>query len=311
MDWLLPYLFFFMSAYAVIANDSIQTLGTWMVSNKKVKWYWLATYASFGLILTIGLGWLINGGDISYGRLEKIPLRPITWVYGLAPVALIILTRLSVPVSTSFLILSTFASQEVFTDMVVKSVVGYGFAAVLAIVLWQILARLMDERKKVSKQNEKYWRIAQWVSTGFLWWSWLTHDVANIAVFLPRNISWVSLTLSLLFFTFAIFFIFRENGGSIQRVVINKTGTKYVRSATLIDFVFALILVFFKELSSIPMSTTWVFIGLLSGRELSISWVTHERDFKTVFPIIRQDFTKLVIGMGVSVFVAWLVNQVK
>lgn len=200
MDWLLPYLFFFMSAYAVIANDSIQTLGTWMVSNKKVKWYWLATYASFGLILTIGLGWLINGGDISYGRLEKIPLRPITWV---------------------------------------------------------------------------------------------------------------TLTLSLLFFTFAIFFIFRENGGSIQKVVINKTGTKYVRSATLKDFVFAIILLFFKEFSSIPMSTTWVFIGLLSGRELSIPWVTHERDFKTVFPIIRQDFTKLIIGMGVSVFVAWFVNQVK
>ncbi len=67
MEQWLPYLLFFMSAYAVIANDSIQTLGTWMVSNKNVKWYWLATYASLGLILTIGLGWIINNGDIRYG----------------------------------------------------------------------------------------------------------------------------------------------------------------------------------------------------------------------------------------------------
>lgn len=93
--------------------------------------------------------------------------------------------------------------------------------------------------------------------------------------------------------------------------MVSNKNVKWYWLATYASFGFAIILVFFKEFSSIPMSTTWVFIVLLSRRELSISWVTPERDFKTVFPIIRQDFTKLIIGMGVSVFVAWLVNQVK
>ena len=29
---------FLLAAYSVIANDSIQTLGTWIASNRKVNW---------------------------------------------------------------------------------------------------------------------------------------------------------------------------------------------------------------------------------------------------------------------------------
>jgi hypothetical protein len=276
-NWL-AVLFFFLSAYAVIANDSIQTLDTWMVSNKSIKWYWLATFASLGLILTLIGGWYTYHGDFAFGRLEKIPFQPITWIFGLAPIALIILTRLSVPVSTSFLILSTFANQDVFQEMVIKSVVGYGLSAFLAYLTWIGLSRLINEQQNVQPEHESKWRIAQWCSTGFLWWSWLSHDLANIAVFFPRSISFELLLFTCLFFSTVIFFIFSENGGSIQKVVINKTGTQYVRSATLIDFFFALILVVFKEWNSIPMSTTWVFIGLLSGRELAIATSSQKRD---------------------------------
>ena len=28
-----------------------------------------------------------------------------------------------------------------------------------------------------------------WVTSGWLWWVWLSHDVANIAVYLPRQLS--------------------------------------------------------------------------------------------------------------------------
>ena len=43
-----------------------------------------------------------------------------------------------------------------------------------------------------------------------------------------------------------------------------------MRSATIIDFTYALILWYFKQYNDIPMSTTWVFVGLLCGRELAI-----------------------------------------
>jgi len=38
----------------------------------------------------------------------------------------------------------------------------------------------------------------------------------------------------------------------------------------MVDGVYFVILVIFKEWSKIPMSTTWVFIGLLAGRQMAI-----------------------------------------
>ena len=68
-------------------------------------------------------------------------------------------------------------------------------------------------------------------------------------------------------------YIFYTHGGKIQSVVLNKQGTRYVRSATIINVVYIGVLYFFKELNNLPMSTTWVFVGLLAGRELAISTV--------------------------------------
>ena len=60
---------FSLAAYSVIANDSVQTLGTFIASNQRFKWYWLATAASLVLTFTLLYGWSINDGDIT-GDLE-------------------------------------------------------------------------------------------------------------------------------------------------------------------------------------------------------------------------------------------------
>ena len=310
MSEIYTVVFFLLASYSVIANDSIQTLGTWMSSNKKTPWYWLATFASLGLILSIGISWYINDGDISYGRLAKIPFQEVKWYHGIAPLALILLTRIGIPVSTSFLILATFISMDVFKEMLVKTITGYGVAAITAYIFWIAVSKILDEKKSVRDKYKSTWVKLQWLSTGFLWWSWLTHDVANISVYLPRQVSFQMMLLILVFFTGTIFLIFKEGGGSIQKIVLNKTNTKYVRSATIIDFVYAMILLFFKELNSVPMSTTWVFIGLLSGREMAITTLSKYRKMDRLFPIIAGDFGKLVLGMTVSVGIALLVNYI-
>ena len=69
--------------------------------------------------------WFTNGGDISYGRLNKIPFQEIQWYHAMAPGLLLLLTRIGVPVSTSFLVLSAFASTFVLEKMLVKSMMGY------------------------------------------------------------------------------------------------------------------------------------------------------------------------------------------
>jgi len=102
--------------------------------------------------------------------------------------------------------------------------------------------------------------------------------------------------------------IFSHRGGKIQQVVLNKSSTRYVRSATIIDFVYALILLYFKQHSQIPMSTTWVFVGLLSGRELAIYRLHHPKHMRKVFPLLGQDFFKIMVGLGCSIGLAYAIH---
>jgi phosphate/sulfate permease len=138
----------------------------------------------------------------------------------------------------------------------------------------------------------------------------LTHDIANIAVFLPRQVGWEILACVLIFLSAVLAYMFKSGGGRIQEIVSKKSSTSYVRSATIIDFVYAIILIVFKEWSNVPMSTTWVFVGLLCGRELAIAtW--YNRKIKRVFPIVAKDFLKVMMGLAVSVVMVLLVQAIK
>ncbi|MBT4655391.1 MAG: hypothetical protein HOJ33_04815 [Gammaproteobacteria bacterium] len=304
------YIGFLLAAYSVIANDSIQTLGTFLASNKAhFSWYTLWIAASIMMVFTISYGWVNYNGDIAYGRLTRIPFQEVQWYHAAAPAVLLLLTRKGVPVSTTFLVLSAFASFTVLEKMLMKSIVGYGAAALSAYLIWVILERYINE-KKDHPEHVKFWRVGQWVTSGWLWFAWLQHDMANIAVFLPRQLA-LSDLMMVLFSTVAILgYVFYTGGGRIQEVVINKHGTRFARSSTIINLVYAFILYFFKELNDLPMSTTWVFVGLLTGRELAISSVIEDYRFKYVFPIIAKDFGKMMFGLGASVAIVLIIHQV-
>jgi len=302
---------FLFAAYSVIANDSVQTLGTWIASNNdRFNWktMWLA--ASSVLLWALWYGWYTYGGDISYGRLNKIPFQEIQWYHALAPGLLLLLTRIGVPVSTSFLVLSAFASTFVLEKMLMKSMMGYAVAAVAAYIIWIGVTKILDETKPVKEEHKRWWRIGQWITTGFLWWTWLSHDIANIAVFLPRQIPVDMMIAISAIFVGGLWFMFREGGGKIQKIVLEKHNTRYVRSATIIDLVYWLILFFFKELNDIPMSTTWVFVGLLCGRELAMATMTGKHKFKVVFPLIGKDFLKMMVGLAASVGVGLTIHYI-
>ena len=306
---------FLFAAYSVIANDSVQTLGTWIASNnEKVNWKIMWGAASAVLIWALWYGWYMYGGDISYGRLNKIPFQEIQWYHACAPGLLLILTRIGVPVSTSFLVLSAFASTFILEKMLMKSIMGYGVAAAFAYLVWFVIHKYagqwFDETKPVTESNKRAWRIAQWGATGGLWWTWLSHDMANIAVFLPRSVPLDLMLLISVVFVAGLFFMFRERGGKIQQIVLEKHNTRYVRSATIIDGVYWIILFFFKELNDIPMSTTWVFVGLLCGRELAMATMTGKEKFKVVFPLIGKDFLKMMVGLAASVGVVLSIHYI-
>ena len=296
---------FLLAAYSVIANDSVQTLGTWIASNsKKIKWYYMWGAASSVLLFTIWYGWSINEGDISYGRLEKIPFQTVQWYHAMAPLILVVLTRFGVPVSTTFLVLSAFASAVVLEKVLVKSAMGYVVAATAAYVVWLGVSKFWETQKDVPASRETLWRCAQWVTTGWLWFTWLSHDMANIAVFLPRQIPVEIMAMISLVFVAGLGFMFFEKGGKIQKIVLSKANVNYVRSATIVDLVYSLILWYFKSYNSIPMSTTWVFVGLLAGRELAFvttKSLGDSHNMKIVFPMLLKDFLKMMVGLAISV----------
>ena len=111
---------FCLAGYSVVGNDVIQTLGTFLTSNeKRVKWQTLWAFAASIMMFT--LIWGYYQGDVSYERLEKYTLPDTySWYFMIPPMALMLFTRLGLPVSTTFIILTLFALDKIpadFTDM--------------------------------------------------------------------------------------------------------------------------------------------------------------------------------------------------
>ena len=62
---------FLLAAYSVVANDSLQTLGTYISSNKKrtpkvVQMVFICTVT----IVVLMMGWFLKDGDPAWGRLS-------------------------------------------------------------------------------------------------------------------------------------------------------------------------------------------------------------------------------------------------
>ncbi|XBQ16709.1 MAG: hypothetical protein ABL308_02270 [Oceanicaulis sp.] len=384
---LLALVGFSFAAYAIVANDVIQTLGTFLASNSKRSWVVLWAFASSIIVGVMLYGYFGYQGDIAFDRLNSIPYPDagIQWYHVLPPLVLLILTRFGIPVSTTFLVLTIFtltggaATAGVLGSMLVKSLLGYLVAFGAGAVIFLLISRIFEKwvsRSDVDAEHSPPWAIPgvaglicvlvyllvagpalpdlananwvaagitavvavaiafltnrfntwyvlQWLSTGFLWSQWLMQDLANIFVYLPRETvvgpdGDVTVTFSIGLLIFATLLmvglhaiIFAIRGGEIQKIVLSKTNTVDVRSATVVDFMFGIVLMYFKEINDIPMSTTWVFLGLLAGRELAISFVTDLRgafsdpaERGSAFFDVITDAIRAGIGLVISVAMA-------
>jgi hypothetical protein len=320
MDWTLVIMWvgFILAAYSVIGNDVIQTLGTFLTSNEeKIKWYILWSFAAGLMTITLIYGWVQYDGDVSYARLSDYPdpreIESFNWVYILPPVVLMIITRAGIPVSTTFLIL-TFFSFESLNGMVIKSLSGYLVAFVTAILLYRFITRKLEKRfieQPVKEEHKKWWTAAQWGSTGFLWVQWLVQDFANIYVYLPRALDFSTLMISLVILLSLLAYIFYAQGGAIQNIVRAKTNITDIRSATFVDLSYGFILLYFKELNNIPMSTTWVFLGLLAGREIALRYNFSKTIPKATWIDIAKDLGRIFFGLVVSIVLVYLIQWLK
>lgn len=308
---------FALAGYSAIANDSIQTIGTFIASNQQRRWWVLWLFIGLIFVGTVTYSWIMFDGDVSYQRLSTKGFATAPTSFSFlqlsAPLILLLLTRMRMPVSTTFLLLSAFSTNaEAIFNVLTKSLSGYLLAFFVAILVWFIVGAFV--KKYFKGKPAKHWTFIQWFTSGLLWSYWIQHDAANIAVFLPRSLNIYQFLAFTLFIFIGLGLLFYLKGDKIQQIVNEKSGVTDVRAATIVDFIFALILIFFKELSSIPMSTTWVFIGLLGGREIAISLTKkrHKKKAKSLkksLSMVAKDSSYALIGLLVSVILAIAINE--
>jgi len=321
---------FSIASYSIVGNDAIQTLGTFLASNEKRPWWVLWLFASGIMAAVLIGGWWMYDGDPAWERLGRYPMpQPFSWLYIVPPIALLILTRFGLPVSTTFLVLTVFAAKNL-QDMLIKSISGWVLAFILGAVVYVAITNALEKKFIDSLDDEPspIWIGLQWASTAFLWAMWLIQDLANIYVYLPRKLSLTYLLASLVVMMGIQAYIFYTRGGAIQKIVTSKTNTQDIRAAAIINFLFGAVLLVFKEgyvmatigwattgewpteLPKIPMSTTWVFLGLLAGRELGMNIHLKLRSWRDLGSVIGSDTLKATAGLVVSVIVALLLPVV-
>jgi len=329
---LVMWIGFALAAYSVVGNDVIQTLGTFLTSNeKRVKWWILWLYAGSIMTAILVIGYLglgnelgLGGDDIAFDRLDKIDIPDrLAWFYVLPPLVLMGVTRLGIPVSTTFMIL-TFFSAKSLPGMVSKSIMGYLIAFTVGAIIYFLLAPSTEKKfieTEIDKEsnglwtNLKFWTACQWLSTGFLWTQWLTQDLANIYVYLGKgDMSISSFVISLVILVGLLGYIFYSRGGKIQDIVRSKTNTADIRAATFIDLIYGVVLLVFKQNilglwdAKLPMSTTWVFIGLIAGREIMMKWRLDGKLDARELKGISMDLAKVILGLVISVALVYLIR---
>lgn len=300
---------FILAAYSVVGNDSLQTLGTFIASNRKLPWWALFLFAGTVLVITFAFGLLQFDGDPSWGRLsnlKKYPVFEVQWYHVVPALALVVVTRFGLPVSTSFMMLAIFATLSGMQSMIAKSAYAYVVSFGVGIGLYALLAPTIERYfLKTPEQGQRpVWILLQWITTAYLWSAWLIQDMANIFVFLPRHLTTGQASAGLLVILVLLLVTFLNRGGPVQRIIRSKTNTTDIRSATIIDFTYASLLAYFAYVSKTPMSTTWAFLGFIGGRELAIATIDKIRSPGATVKIIGMDAAKALFGLVISVVLA-------
>ena len=268
-------------------------------------------------LVTVSVSWYLFDGDVSYQRLtskgfDETPIE-FSFLQVAAPLFLLILTRLRMPVSTTFLLLSCFAtSASSITGVLGKSLIGYFLAFGLGFIVWLTVTKTF-EKKFSNTTASSIWIPIQWLISGTLWAVWLMQDAANIAVYLPRSLSLSQFLLFALFIFFGLGLLFYLRGDRIQKIVTDKSRVTDIRSATIIDFVYSILLVYKLTISTVPMSTTWVFLGLLAGREIGMSimgkGLSLGHPISKVLKMVFKDLGFALFGLLISIILAISIND--
>ena len=308
-----------------ITNNSFQIFGTFFLINKKTSKMKMFLFI-FGVFIVIILSsWFLFDKELHFGKLNSIPYdERLNIFYFLSPFVLIYLTHKKIPVSSTFLFTTLFSSGAVLHTILTKTVHIYILSFMISFVLWKYIYPFFLNKfekyfnfKFSESDNSNFWFIIQYLSTALLWFSWLFSNMSSALVFIPRQFDIKSLLILFLFAGFIIYHLIDNMGGDMQQLIKNKKNTDNIRSATMINIVYGLLIYIFQFSVNIPISTTWVFIGLIAGREMAItssqnilivSNIVHKNSVKKVIFDLLHAVVGVIISLGFAMIAKILIN---
>jgi hypothetical protein len=297
---------FAICSYSMIANNMPQTLGPFIRSNPGRAWWINWIFAAVVMLGVIFYGWIRNNGDVCYGRLDAIPLPDrYIWIHLVPPLALLAMTRFGIPVSPTFLIVPAFATAAL-APMLRNALAGYAVGFAVSGLLYLMLSQV--ERRFIATKEQPpapEWRIVQFFASGFLWSQWLIQNLANAFAYVPRQLSipWLIFICALMVLLLGL--VMRARGGATQGIVNSKTNLQDVRSATLLDLLYGSLLLAFLQTSAVPMSTTWVFLGVIGAREIILNRPPQSSPSRAVHGLARE-LRLAVVGLALSLSLAYV-----
>lgn len=293
-----------MIMYNVIANNFVQTIGTFVSSSKNISKINIFLYLTVVFIVNVLFAWKSYDGRIHRGFLEGIEYKDaISYSVLLVPIILNLLTSFRIPISTTFLTIPLFSKSNNLTNIISKAFSGYFVSFLISFVIWNLIYEKFKKHLK-SNNNDKFWKVVQYISIGVLWYSWLSTCMSSFLVFLPRKFNIRHLILFLFIGILLLIVIMKDGIGNMEEIVEEKSDVKNLRSSVIFNITYSILLLVFKFNDRINVTTTWLFLGLLDGRELSITnskaTAMSGNSYKACLKKIFKDLYLGIIGILVS-----------
>ena len=216
---------FMLSLISIIRNDSLQTLGPFLLANQSrvPKWRQMIFLCTVSVVVLM-LGWSLNGGDPAWGRLNvqgHVFTQPpiFTWVYLISPLEMLLHTHWGAPLRTSFVVLPTFEFKNSSSLIQILLLVFLIIFLITIILYWLglwIFERWFFNTNQSNHSVGLVWLITQWLVTAFLWAIWLVQDLANAFVFLPRQIDLLPMMMCTVLLCLGFCWLISVGGGPIQ-----------------------------------------------------------------------------------------------
>lgn len=300
------------SSYTVVANNYIQTIGSFIVNNKQKFWSnWFFVSVNFTIATLIS--WFIFNGSLDYSFLKNVEYqKDLNIIIIFIPLLLNIFTKYGIPVSATFLIIPLFGSNSTVHIMLTKTVTSYFLAFMVAFFVWRTIYKYFKNFIKYEKDDLNFfWNFMEYITTALVWIAWNILNICVFVVFVDRDFSIYELLAVNIIVIFVIYIIMVNSGGQIEKIIRDKKDNANKKTTAIFNLLFAIILLSLEFFSNVPLTTTWVFLGLLAGRELALSYVEKGifADKKSKISLVKiiKDLNKAIIGIVFSlIFVKFI-----